>query len=215
MSASSCVAMWPEESVRDRSRDQLNTLSNRRRNLFVLAFVALLIVGSGLVIATKTTTLGLDLKGGTELIFQGRPTPQNPTISGDDIDRAIEIIRKRTDALGVSEPEISRLGSDSIRIGLPNVSNASRASQEVGQTAQLYFYDWEPNVIPNPAKTNVTRSESSFDRYYDAVKLASKQPANCFENKCTHTGPQYYLFNAQTHAWIAGPTDTQRDLFSE
>src|SRR3954470_3234136 len=161
------------------------------------------------------TTLGLDLKGGTELIFQARPTPQNPTIDGSDIDRAIEIIRKRTDAFGVSEPEISRIGSDSIRVGLPNVSNAAHASQEVGQTAQLQLYDWEPNVIPNPAKTNVARSESSFSRLYDAVKLASQQPANCFENKCTHTGPQYYLFNAQTHAWIAGPTDTQRDLFSE
>ena len=190
-------------------------MSNRRRNIFVLAFVALLIVASGIVVATKKTTLGLDLKGGTELIFQARPTPQNPTIDGADIDRAIEIIRKRTDAFGVSEPEISRIGSDSIRVGLPNVSNAAHASQEVGQTAQLQLYDWEPNVIPNPAKTNVQRSESWFSRLYDAVTLASKQQPNCFENKCTHTGPQYYLFNAQTHAWIAGPTDTQRDLFSE
>ncbi len=190
-------------------------MSNRRRNLFILAFVALLIVGSAIVIATKKTTLGLDLKGGTELIFQGRPTPQNPTISGADMDRAIEIIRKRTDALGVSEPEISRIGSDSIRIGLPDVSNASQASKEVGQTAQLYFYDWEPNVIPNPAKTNVAPSESSFDRYFDAVKVASKQKPECFQNKCTTTGPRYYLFNSQTHAYIAGPSDTKQDLFSE
>jgi SecD/SecF fusion protein len=190
-------------------------VSNRRRNLFVLAFVALLIVGSGIVIATKKTTLGLDLKGGTELIFQGRPTPQNPTISGEDIDRAIEIIRKRTDALGVSEPEISRIGSDSIRIGLPDVSNATRAEKEVGQTAQLYFYDWEPNVIQNPARTNVPPSESSFDRLYDAVNVASKQTPECFQNKCTTTGPRYYLFNKQTHAYIAGPSDTKDDLFSE
>src|SRR5215216_4708423 len=116
-------------------------------------------VGSGIVIATKKTTLGLDLKGGTELIFQARPTPQNPTIDGSDINRAIEIIRKRTDAFGVSEPEISRIGTDSIRVGLPDVSNAGDASRNVGQTAQLHFYDWEPNVIPNPAKTNVSRSE--------------------------------------------------------
>jgi SecD/SecF fusion protein len=190
-------------------------VSNRRRNLFVLAFVALLIIGSGIVIASKKTTLGLDLKGGTELIFQGRPTPQNPTISGDDMDRAIEIIRKRTDALGVSEPEISRIGSDSIRVGLPDVSNASQASTEVGQTAQLYFYDWEPNVIPNPARTNVPRSESSFDRYYDAVKLASTQTPECFQNKCTTTGPRYYLFNSQTHAYIAGPADTKQDLYTQ
>ena len=190
-------------------------MSNRRRNLFILAFVALLIVGSAIVVATKKTTLGLDLQGGTELVFQARPTPQNPTIDGSDIDRSIEIIRERTDAFGVSEPEISRIGSDSIRVGLPNVSNAARASDEVGQTAQLQLYDWEPNVIPNPAKTNVPRSESSFSRLYDAIKLASTQQPNCFENKCTHAGPQYYLFNSQTHAWIAGPTDTRKDLFAQ
>ncbi len=190
-------------------------MSNRRRNIFVLAFVALLVVGSGIVIATKTTTLGLDLKGGTELIFQARPTPQNPTIDGTDIDRSIEIIRKRTDAFGVSEPEISRIGSDSIRVGLPDVSNAANASKQVGETAQMYFYDWEPNVIPNPAKTNVPNGESSFSRLYDAVKLASTRTPECFQNKCTTTGPQYYLFNSQTHAWIAGPADSKKDLFSE
>ena len=190
-------------------------MSNRRRNIFILAFVALLVIGSGIVIATKKTTLGLDLKGGTELIFQGRPTPQNPTISSADMERAIEIIRKRTDALGVSEPEISRIGSDSIRVGLPDVSNASRAEAQVGETAQLYFYDWEPNVIPNPAKTNVPNGESSFDRLYDAVLVASKQTPECFQNKCTTTGPRYYLFDSRTHQYKAGPTDTKQDLFSE
>jgi SecD/SecF fusion protein len=190
-------------------------VSNRRRNIFILAFVVLLVIGSGIVIASKKTTLGLDLKGGTELIFQARPTPQNPTIDSADMDRAIEIIRKRTDAFGVSEPEISRIGSDSIRVGLPDVSNAASASKQVGETAQLYFYDWEPNIIANPAKTNVPRSESSFDRLYDAVQLGSKQTPECFENKCTTTGPQLYLFNSQTHAWIAGPSDNKKDLFSE
>ncbi|HKH22194.1 MAG TPA: protein translocase subunit SecD, partial [Solirubrobacterales bacterium] len=190
-------------------------MSNRRRNLFVLAFVALLVIGSGIVVATMKTTLGLDLKGGTELIFQARPTPQNPTIDGADMDRAIEIIRKRTDAFGVSEPEISRIGADSIRVGLPDVSNASRASDEVGQTAQLHMYDWEPNVIANPVTTNKAPAERDFPRYYDAVKFASQQPSECFENKCTTSGPQYYLFNSQTHAWIAGPTEAKRDLFSE
>jgi SecD/SecF fusion protein len=190
-------------------------VSNRRRNLFILAFVALLIVASGIVVATKKTTLGLDLNGGTRLIFQARPTPQNPSIDGSDIDRAIEIIRKRTDAFGVSEPEISRIGSDEIQVGLPDVSNASRAEQDVGKTAQLYFYDWEPNVIPNPVKTNVQNGEAYFSRLYDAVKLASTQTPNCFENKCTTTGPQYYLFNKQTHAWIAGPSLAQEDLFAQ
>ena len=172
-------------------------------------------MASGIVVATKKTTLGLDLKGGTELIFQARPTPQNPSINGSDIDRSIEIIRKRTDAFGVSEPEISRIGSDSIRVGLPDVSNAANASQQVGQTAQLHFYDWEPNVIPNPVTTNVPRGEASFPRYYDAVKVASQQTPECFQNKCTTNGPQYYLFNSQTHAYIAGPAENTKDLFAD
>jgi SecD/SecF fusion protein len=190
-------------------------VSNRRRNIFILVFVALLVVGSAIVVATKTTTLGLDLNGGTRLIFQARPTPQNPTIDGSDIDRSIEIIRKRTDAFGVSEPEISRIGSDEIQVGLPDVSNASRAEQDVGKTAQLYFYDWEPNVIPNPVKTNVPNGEADFSRLYDAVRFASKQTPECFENKCTTTGPQYYLFDSRTHAWIAGPSQVKEDLFAQ
>ena len=50
-----------------------------------------------------------------------------------------------------SEPEISRVGKDQIQVGLPNVSNAKRATDQIGTTAQLFLYDFEPNVIPpNP-----------------------------------------------------------------
>ena len=122
------------------------------------------------------------------------------------MDRAIEIIRKRTDAFGVSEPEISRIGSDSIRVGLPNVSNAAHASEEVGQTAQLQLYDWEPNIIPNPAKTNVPRSESCLQPR--STTRSSSPPSSsrtASRTSARPAGPQYYLFNSQTHAWIAGP----------
>jgi SecD/SecF fusion protein len=190
-------------------------VANRRRNLIILLFVGALTVLSIVAIATKKTTLGPDLSGGTELIYQGRPTPQNPEINGDDVDRAIEIIRDRTDALGVAEPEISRIGTDSIRVGLPDVQNADRAIAQVGETAQLYFYDWEPNVIPNPVTTNKTRAERDFPRYYDAVKLASQQPPECFEDECTTSGPSYYLFNSQTHDYIAGPAQKTEDLFAD
>jgi SecD/SecF fusion protein len=122
-------------------------MTRRRSNLFILLFVMLLIAVSGLVIATKETKLGLDLKGGVELIYQGTPTGQVKEVSGDDIDRSIEIIRERIDRLGVSEPEVSRLGSDGISVSLPDVTNAQRAIDQVGSTAQLYFYDWEPNLI--------------------------------------------------------------------
>jgi SecD/SecF fusion protein len=119
----------------------------RRRQLFVLLFVFGLIVLSALVIANKPTRLGLDLKGGVELVYQGTPTGQVKEVSGGDIERSIEIIRERIDKLGVSEPEVSRLGTTEISVSLPDVTNAERAIEQVGSTAQLQFYDWEPNLI--------------------------------------------------------------------
>src|SRR3954468_21846835 len=129
--------------------------------------LALLVIIPGTPLS-KQTRLGLDLKGGVELIYQGKPTPKVPKVTPQAISDAIETIRKRTDALGVSEPEIQRAGPDQISIGLPAVKNAARAEQQVGTTAQLQFYDWEPNRLP-PGAQNPTVS------IYTATTTAAKQ----------------------------------------
>src|SRR5438128_11329226 len=88
----------------------------------------------------------------------GKPTAQSK-VDSESLSRAIDIMRKRVDQLGVAQPEIQRSGGTEIDVALPDVSNAARAEKEVGKTAQLYFYDWEPNVIgPNgvPAPTEAT-----------------------------------------------------------
>ncbi len=87
------------------------------------------------------------------------------------LDDAVETIRKRTDALGVSEPEIQRSGRDQISIGLPDVQNADRAIQQVGTTAQLQFYDWEANVLGG-ARTTCSAGTKAL---YDATEFASTQ----------------------------------------
>lgn len=122
-------------------------MGSRRRHLFVLFFVGLLIAISCVVIASNSTKLGLDLKGGLELVYEGQPSGQVKEVSGEDIDRAIDIIRQRIDQLGVSEPEVSRLGATEISVSLPDITDATAAIEQVGTTAQLYFYDWEPNLI--------------------------------------------------------------------
>jgi SecD/SecF fusion protein len=122
-------------------------MSSRRRNLFVLLFVFGLVVISGLVIAAKETKLGLDLQGGLELVYQGQPTGTSNEVSGEDIQDSISIIEQRINKLGVSEPEVARLGTDQITVSLPGVTDARRAAEQVGTTAQLYYFDWEPNLI--------------------------------------------------------------------
>src|SRR5215204_5051044 len=147
-------------------------MTNRTRNLSILGVVLLLLAASGFLIATKSTRLGLDLKGGTELVYQGQPTPQVPKVTPQALDDALETIRKRTDALGVSEPEIQRSGPDQISIGLPDVQNAKRAIEQVGSTAQLQFYDWEPNVLGDRGPEVPYAGSKAL---YDAVEVATKQ----------------------------------------
>ncbi|HEV7363861.1 MAG TPA: hypothetical protein VGN71_05670, partial [Solirubrobacteraceae bacterium] len=93
-------------------------MSDRRRNVFIMLVVAGLAIASVAVLMTHNVKRGLDLKGGVELVYQGRPTPQQPKVDSQAIDRAVEVIRKRVDAFGVSEPEIQRSGSDQIAVGL-------------------------------------------------------------------------------------------------
>ena len=186
-------------------------MGSRRRNLLILAFVLVLTVASAYAISQKRTVLGLDLRGGTELVYQARPTAQVPNPSPQDIDRAIEIMRERTDQLGVSEPEIAKIGEDQIEIGLPDVQNADRAIEQVGTTAQLYLYDFEKNVIPPDAKVQ-NATERTFTRLYDAIKFAEKQKVDCGD-LCSTNGPTYYLFDEGSLELVAGPAEKKEDLF--
>jgi SecD/SecF fusion protein len=122
-------------------------MGKRRKHLFVLLFVLGLIAVSGIVIANKETKLGLDLKGGVQLVLQARPTPQEPTIDNGSMERAVDIIRSGCDELGVSEIEVSRVGSDQIQVGIPGATSVGKATECATKPARLFFFDWEPNLI--------------------------------------------------------------------
>ncbi len=171
-------------------------MTDRRRNSVVLLLVLILIGLAAATIVAKKTRLGLDLKGGVELVYQAKPTAQ-AKVDSESLNRAIDIMRKRVDQLGVAQPEIQRSGEDEITVALPDVSNASRAQDEVGRTAQLQFYDWEPNVIgpsgePEPTNPTVTggreAGSSAFGlTEYNAVLRGEKRPAELRKNSTTWT----------------------------
>jgi SecD/SecF fusion protein len=117
-------------------------MSDRQRHGFVLLLVVGLLAASIVALVTQKTVLGLDLKGGIELVYQGEPSPQTPVVTADALNRAVDIMRSRVDQLGVSEPSIQTTGNSLITVGLPDVHDVARAEAEVGQTAQLFFYGW-------------------------------------------------------------------------
>jgi SecD/SecF fusion protein len=147
-------------------------MGSRKRNLFVLLFVIGLVAVSGLIIAEKETKLGLDLQGGLELVYEGQPTGTTTEVSGEDIDDSISIIERRINELGVSEPEVARLGSREITVSLPGVTDARRAEEQVGSTAQLYYYDWQANLL-GPEK--VIGGNPGLEPPAEALKASEKR----------------------------------------
>src|SRR3954452_10906288 len=198
-------------------------MTDRRRNLFVLLLVAALVAASAVVILSKPTRLGLDLKGGVSLTYQAKPTVQSG-VTSDAINRTLDIMRERVDQLGVSEPEIQRSGSDQIDVSLPDVKNADEAANQVGTTAQMYFYDWERNVLdsntcrPAPQDPNVTGGSSAGSGvgatdHFTAVTRASKCPVRNLPHATTNG--LFYQVDTKTKKVLAGPDETRRDLQQE
>jgi len=131
----------------------------RRAN--VISLVAILGVAFVALVATIATgnkpLLGLDLQGGASVVLK----PEGTTTNGI-LDQAISIIRKRVDALGVAEPNISRQGSNVV-IELPGIKDPQSALQTVGQTAELRFRPVLCNAAPftKPTTSSTTAPAAS------------------------------------------------------
>jgi len=93
------------------------------------------------------THLGLDLKGGSHLVFEADTTKIKKEDLEDALNSARDIIEKRVNFFGVSEPQIQTLKSQGkyrISVDLPGITDVSSAIKLIGQTAQLSFKEETP-----------------------------------------------------------------------
>ncbi|MFD6315311.1 protein translocase subunit SecD [Streptomyces nigra] len=107
----------------------------RIRGLLALAVIALSLFAS----FTQPVRLGLDLRGGTQIVLETRPGEGDSPAEATD--RTLEVLRDRIDALGVAEPSLSRSGTDRIVVELPGVQDPTEAADVLGRTAQLTFHE--------------------------------------------------------------------------
>jgi len=89
-------------------------------------------------------TLGLDLKGGSHLVYEADLSQKDPSQSDNDAMRGVlDKIERRVNAYGVTEPIIQRQGHDRILVQLPGVRDVDEAVRLIGQTAELDFREVE------------------------------------------------------------------------
>ena len=89
-----------------------------------------------------TTKLGLDLKGGSSLIFEADTGKVKKEDLNDALDSARDVIERRINFFGVTEPQIQTVKTGDkyrLNVDLPGISNSEEAIKLIGQTAQLTF----------------------------------------------------------------------------
>jgi SecD/SecF fusion protein len=180
----------------------------RRSNLILVALILLALAG---VVAMAVPSSpwhhpvkkGLDLQGGLEVVLKAVP-PKGHKLTSSDLDRSVSIMRNRVDKLGVSEPIITKQGSNQISIQLAGVHNVNQAANIIGSTAQLELYDLEPAVIgPSASQQGPVATRGMY-------ALLSKVPSSL--NTGTPSG--YVLFKPvkvgknSTFVHAAGPIAT-------
>jgi preprotein translocase subunit SecD len=100
--------------------------------------------------------LGLDLQGGTQLTLQADLSQVPADQQSSAMQGVLNVIERRINAYGVSEPEIQQLGADRIIVQLPGLKDTEQAKQLIGQTAKLEFkeQDASGNWVPATGQLN-------------------------------------------------------------
>ncbi len=99
----------------------------------------------------KKIHLGLDLQGGARLLLQLVPTETVPKIGATEQEQTREVLDRRINGLGVTEPTISKVGTDRILVELPAVKDPDEAERVIKQVAVLDF-----KILPAQVAANGT-----------------------------------------------------------
>ena len=116
----------------------------RQRSLLILILV--LLIAAFVVIVKFPIALGLDLRGGSQLTIQVKPTPEIKTITPRELEAVQKVIENRINESGVSEAVVQTVGQDQILVQLPGVSDPQEAERRLKGTAQLEFRKQKPGT---------------------------------------------------------------------
>src|SRR5579864_4949831 len=144
---------------------------------------------------------GLDLQGGLEVVLKAAP-PRGQSVTPQQMDNAVSIMRTRIDKLGVSEPVVTKQGANEIVIELPAVHNVKQAAAIIGKTAQLELYDLTPSLL-SPSIDASQQAVPTTSLYNLLTRVQSGQKG---------TPTAFYLFHTKTKRIAAGPDQSRAVL---
>lgn len=110
----------------------------------LLSFIITVLVLTGVMAFTTPglldkVRLGLDLKGGFEILYQAEPMDTGGALTRASLQQTAKSLEKRANALGTSEPEVTTEGTDRIRLKIAGVTDEVEVRKKMKEPAVLTF----------------------------------------------------------------------------
>ncbi len=142
-------------------------------------FFTLVVLGASIYMVTQSSIrLGLDLRGGTQIVLEAQDTP-DVVVDADVTQRTLEVLRRRVDALGVAEPTLQVSGQNRIIVELPGVDDPEQAVEAIGRTAQLNFHpvigSYPAGTVPDDVEGIVIAGDPGEDLVLGPVAVSGEQ----------------------------------------
>jgi protein-export membrane protein SecD len=120
--------------------------------------------------------LGLDLRGGTQVLLEAEPAAGQELDAGA-MDTAKLIVENRVNGLGVAEAVVQRQGEERLIVELPGVDNADQAVETIRSTGQLEFVDAAGMPLGQGMIINTTNNPTKAADFQTAVQSGLVEPA--------------------------------------
>ncbi|NGZ73687.1 protein translocase subunit SecD [Saccharibacillus alkalitolerans] len=124
----------------------------------IVSFIVIVLVSIGIMVWStpnllNSVRLGLDLKGGFEILYEASPMTGGEEVTRESLNETARSLEKRVDALGGSEPEITTEGTNRIRLRIAGVTDEKAVRERIKEPANLTF-----RSLGNSSEENTTGS---------------------------------------------------------
>ncbi|SDI18836.1 protein translocase subunit SecF [Pseudomonas panipatensis] len=113
------------------------TLNRQRASFLLLAGLLACLIGLSFAPLAAKVRFGLEFRGGYEIYYVVAPLAGKQALSQQDLIATVDVLRKRADSIGMSEPDIRIEGSNHIRVKLAGLTSADESRSLLGAAQGL------------------------------------------------------------------------------
>ncbi|RCX22447.1 SecD/SecF fusion protein [Fontibacillus phaseoli] len=209
----------------------------------IIAFITVVVVSVGIMAWStpgllNNVHLGLDLKGGFEILYEATPMEGGAKVSKESLLKTAQSLEERANKLGTSEPEVTTEGTNRIRLKLAGVTDEAEVRKQMKEPASLTFRSKDgtektadeynkiemigTDFTENGAKLEfgqmseplVSIKVKSKDKFAEVTKRLLGQPLAIFMNDTLVSDPvvQAVLTDGTASISVGGDLDKAKEL---